>query len=36
VAELLDGRVLVGHNLTKDLAVLMLSHPRKDIRDTAK
>ena len=36
VTELLQGRVLVGHGLTKDLSVLMLSHPRKHIRDTAK
>lgn len=36
VAELLQGRMLVGHGLKKDLAVLLLSHPRKNIRDTAK
>lgn len=36
VAALLKGRTLVGHGLSKDLRVLMLSHPRKDIRDTAK
>jgi RNA exonuclease 4 len=35
-AELLQGRTLVGHGLSKDLRVLMLSHPRKAIRDTAK
>lgn len=35
VADLLDGRVLVGHDLKGDLAVLGLSHPRADIRDTA-
>lgn len=36
VTELLSGRVLVGHGLKKDLSVLMLSHPRRSIRDTAK
>ncbi|KKY35434.1 putative rna exonuclease 4 [Diaporthe ampelina] len=36
VAQLLHGRILVGHDLKHDLDVLMLDHPRKDIRDTAK
>lgn len=36
VAEILHGRTLVGHDIKHDLAVLRLSHPRKDIRDTAK
>eukprot|EP00879_Flechtneria_rotunda_P013909 GHRR01014526.1.p1 GENE.GHRR01014526.1~~GHRR01014526.1.p1 ORF type:complete len:363 (+),score=148.42 GHRR01014526.1:142-1089(+) len=36
VSKLLEGRTLVGHGLRKDLAVLMLSHPRKNVRDTAK
>lgn len=36
VAKLAEGRTLVGHGLSKDLKVLLLSHPRKDIRDTAK
>jgi hypothetical protein len=31
-----EGRTLVGHGLSKDLKVLLLSHPRKNIRDTAK
>ena len=35
VADLLDGRVLIGHDLSGDLAVLGLSHPRSKIRDTA-
>jgi RNA exonuclease 4 len=35
-ADLLQARTLVGHGLSKDLRVLMLSHPRKAIRDTAK
>lgn len=36
VAELLQGKILVGHALTNDLAVLLLSHPRRDIRDTSR
>lgn len=35
-AQLLRGRILVGHDLKHDLDVLVLDHPRKDIRDTAK
>ncbi|KAL7063459.1 hypothetical protein AAHC03_01848 [Spirometra sp. Aus1] len=35
VAELCKGRILVGHAVHHDLKVLMLSHPRRDIRDTA-
>ncbi|KAG0455290.1 hypothetical protein HPP92_024582 [Vanilla planifolia] len=36
VAEFIKGRVLVGHALRNDLKVLLLSHPKKDIRDTAE
>lgn len=36
VAAMAAGRVLVGHQLSKDLKVLLLSHPRKDLRDTAR
>lgn len=36
VAEMMKGRLLVGHALTNDLKALMLDHPRKDIRDTAR
>lgn len=36
VAKLLEGKVLVGHALRNDLAVLLLSHPKRDIRDTAR
>lgn len=36
VSELLQGRVLVGHSVDKDLTVLMLGHPRSHIRDTAR
>ena len=35
VAALLKGKVLVGHALKNDLKVLLLSHPRHMIRDTA-
>jgi len=36
VAESLDGRILVGHALRNDLDALLLSHPKRDIRDTSK
>eukprot|EP00741_Cyanophora_paradoxa_P008434 tig00001310_g8161.t1 len=36
VAELIKGRVLVGHALHNDLSVLLLPHPKRDTRDTAK
>ncbi|XP_063066976.1 RNA exonuclease 4 [Engraulis encrasicolus] len=36
VAEILDGRVLVGHAIHNDLKVLLLDHPKKKIRDTQK
>ncbi|OJJ47963.1 hypothetical protein ASPZODRAFT_158807 [Penicilliopsis zonata CBS 506.65] len=36
VAEILDGRVLVGHALRNDLDALLFSHPKRDIRDTSK
>ncbi|KAL4786778.1 hypothetical protein BJX76DRAFT_345985 [Aspergillus varians] len=36
VAEILEGRILVGHALRNDLDVLLLSHPKRDIRDTSK
>ncbi|XP_028548944.1 RNA exonuclease 4 isoform X2 [Dendrobium catenatum] len=36
VAEAIKGRILVGHALHNDLKVLLLSHPRKDTRDTAE
>ncbi|KVI01625.1 hypothetical protein Ccrd_020100 [Cynara cardunculus var. scolymus] len=36
VAELLKGKILVGHALRNDLKALLLSHPKKDIRDTAE
>ncbi|KAJ0884482.1 putative exoribonuclease II [Helianthus annuus] len=36
VAEFLKGKILVGHALRNDLKALLLSHPKKDIRDTAE
>lgn len=36
VSVFLDGRVLVGHAVGNDLKMLMLSHPKRDIRDTAR
>lgn len=36
VAELLKGRILVGHALRNDLKALLLSHPKTDIRDTSE
>ncbi|KAM3955134.1 uncharacterized protein ACR2FA_010880 [Aphomia sociella] len=36
VAELIKGRVLVGHSLKNDLSVLFLSHPKRNIRDTSR
>ena len=35
VAELIKGRVLVGHAIHNDLKALLLSHPRQKIRDTS-
>ncbi|XP_029121036.1 uncharacterized protein [Elaeis guineensis] len=35
VAELIKGRILVGHALHNDLKVLLLSHPKRDMRDTS-
>lgn len=36
VAEILRGRILVGHALKHDLDVLYLSHPRRHMRDTSR
>ncbi|XP_016042901.1 RNA exonuclease 4 [Erinaceus europaeus] len=36
VADMLKGRILVGHALHNDLKVLFLDHPKKQIRDTQK
>jgi len=36
VAKLLEARILVGHALRNDLQVLLLSHPKRDMRDTSR
>lgn len=36
VSALLDGRILVGHDIKHDLLALLLDHPLKSIRDTAR
>ena len=36
VSKILDGNVLVGHAIRNDLSALLLSHPKRDIRDTAR
>ncbi|NWV14480.1 REXO4 exonuclease, partial [Ptilonorhynchus violaceus] len=36
VADILKGRILVGHALRNDLKVLLLDHPQKKIRDTQR
>ncbi|KAI5662467.1 hypothetical protein M9H77_21790 [Catharanthus roseus] len=36
VAEIIKGKILVGHALRNDLKALMLTHPKKDIRDTSE
>lgn len=36
ISDILQDRILVGHDLKHDLDALKLSHPFKDIRDTAK
>lgn len=36
VAKLLDGKILVGHAIKNDLEALLLSHSKRDIRDTSK
>ncbi|TIA87861.1 hypothetical protein E3P99_02908 [Wallemia hederae] len=36
VADLIQGRVLIGHAISNDLKALLLTHPPLSIRDTAK
>ncbi|NXJ16408.1 REXO4 exonuclease, partial [Odontophorus gujanensis] len=36
VADILNGRILVGHAIHNDLKVLLLDHPKKKIRDTQR
>ncbi|KAM7540634.1 hypothetical protein Aperf_G00000044656 [Anoplocephala perfoliata] len=36
VIEICKDRILVGHAIYNDLKVLMMSHPKRDIRDTSQ
>uniref|UniRef100_A0A3Q3E7P8 RNA exonuclease 4 n=1 Tax=Hippocampus comes TaxID=109280 RepID=A0A3Q3E7P8_HIPCM len=36
VADILHGRIVVGHAIHNDFKVLLLDHPKKKIRDTQK
>ncbi|KAH9883790.1 ribonuclease H-like domain-containing protein [Xylariomycetidae sp. FL2044] len=36
IASLIEGRIVVGHDIRHDLAVLMLKHPSPAVRDTAR
>jgi len=36
VADILDGRILVGHAIKNDLDCLLIGHPKRDIRDTSR
>ncbi|KAG0645214.1 RNA exonuclease 4 [Hyphodiscus hymeniophilus] len=36
IAAILKDRIIVGHGIKNDLEVMMLGHPKKDIRDTSK
>jgi RNA exonuclease 4 len=36
VAAILKDRIIVGHAIKNDLDAMMLGHPKKDIRDTAR
>lgn len=36
VAEILKGRVLIGHAIKNDLTAMMLGHSKRDIRDTSR
>ena len=36
VAQLLDGKILIGHAIKNDLAALLLGHSKRDIRDTSR
>ncbi|OAP65778.1 hypothetical protein AYL99_01750 [Fonsecaea erecta] len=36
VAKILKDRVIIGHSIRHDLEALMISHPQRDVRDTAR
>ncbi|KAF8542137.1 ribonuclease H-like domain-containing protein [Trichophaea hybrida] len=36
VAELMNGRILIGHGIKNDLDCLLIGHPKRYIRDTSR
>ena len=36
ISKVLNGNVLIGHSVRNDLDALLLGHPKRDIRDTAR
>ncbi|KAI1623410.1 ribonuclease H-like domain-containing protein [Exophiala viscosa] len=36
VSNIIKDRILIGHHIRHDLDALMISHPQRDIRDTAR
>lgn len=36
ISKLVKDRILIGHAIRNDLEVLMIGHPKRDIRDTAR
>ncbi|KAI9679290.1 MAG: 3'-5' exonuclease [Caeruleum heppii] len=36
IADLLQDRIILGHAIRNDLSALLLKHPQRDIRDTAR
>jgi RNA exonuclease 4 len=36
ISKLVKDRILIGHSIRNDLEALMLGHPKRDIRDTAR
>ncbi|EPS36050.1 hypothetical protein H072_10477 [Dactylellina haptotyla CBS 200.50] len=36
VHEIIDGKILIGHAIHHDLDAMFLSHPKRDVRDTAR
>ena len=36
VSQMLHGKILIGHGLQSDLAALGITHPWRDVRDTAR
>lgn len=36
IAQLMDGKILIGHAIKNDMAALLLGHSKRDIRDTSR